>query len=129
MRRYTVKMTASFEDAVALVMTTLQNHGFRVIRSFDLASALDPDDSACCCPHHGTEQCTCRYTVLLAYGPLNDSRRPDITPRSITIHACDAEAYVGLSRQNTRSGSSRVAMATQEEAILRGLAEASSAAL
>jgi hypothetical protein len=98
MRRYTVKMTASFEDAVTLVTTALDQRGFRVVRSFDLAGTLDPDDPACSCPHHGTERCTCHYTVLLVYPPPRESGPVDFAPHSIAIHARDGEAYIGLSR-------------------------------
>lgn len=130
MRRYTVKMTASFEDAVALVMAALQQRGFRVVRSFDLASALDPDDPACSCPHHGTDRCTCRYTVLLVYGPVVGETPPEIgpasiAPRSVTIHARDAETHISLSRFEPWPESRRVEATTQEEVILQGLVEAS----
>lgn len=128
MRRYTVKIRASFEDAVALVTATLQQRGFRVVRSFDLASALDPDDPACSCPHHGTERCTCHYTVLLVYGPSGEIEPSNSAPRSVTIHARDAEAHISLSRFEPWPESPRTETLVQEEAILHSLVEASLAA-
>lgn len=128
MRRYTVKMPASFEDAVALVTAALQQRGFRVVRSFDLASALDPDDPACSCPHHGTERCTCRYTVLLVYDPVGGTGSPSIAPRSVTIHARDAETHVSLSRLAPWPEPRRAEATTQEEIVLHSLVEASLAA-
>lgn len=129
MRRYTVKITASFEDTVALVSSTLQQRGFRVVRSFDLASALDPDDPTCSCPDHGTELCTCSYTVLLVYEPVSDTANPRIPPRSLTIHACDAQTHVSLSRYVPSLASQRSQAVDQEEVILQGLVAASQSAL
>ncbi|MFQ5858800.1 MAG: hypothetical protein ACE5LU_24640 [Anaerolineae bacterium] len=125
MRRYTVKMAASFEDAVALVTAALDQRGFRVVRSFDLAGTLDPDDPVCSCPHHGTERCTCRYTVLLVYAPTRDSLPVDIAPHSIAVHVRGGEAYIGLSRLEPWPESPPAEAATQEEALIQGLVEAS----
>ena len=124
MRRYTVKMPASFEDAVAVVTNALKQRGFHVIRSFDLAGALDPDDPACSCPHHGTERCTCRYTVLLVYRPPQASDPVHFAPHSITIHARDGEAYIGLARLEPRYEPA-AEMAAQEERLVQTLVEAS----
>ena len=98
MRHYTIKMAASFEDVVTQIIAALNQRGFRVIRSFDLAGTLDPNDPACSCPHHGTERCTCRYTVLLVYRSAQEAEAADFAPHTITIHTRDGEAYIGLAR-------------------------------
>jgi hypothetical protein len=124
MRRYTVKMPASFEDAVTLVTTALGQRGFHVVRSFDLAGTLDPDDPACSCPHHGTERCTCRYTILLVYRPTRESGSMDFAPHSIAIHGRDGEAYIGLLRLEPRCETA-AEMAAQEDTLVQALVEAS----
>jgi len=125
MPRYTVKMKATFEDAVAAVMKTLKRRGFWVIRSFDLRSALDPDDPACSCPHHGTERCTCRYTVLLVYATRDGAVVNDLFPCTITIHARDAEAFISLTRLGHLYTAVGPEAAELEQALLQGLVEAS----
>lgn len=125
MRRFTVKMPASFEDAVALVTNALEQRGFHVIRSFDLAGTLDPDDPACSCPHHGTERCTCRYTVLLAYRLPQTSTAVEFASHSIVIHGRDGEAYVGLLRLQPRQESPPAELIAQEELLVQTLVEVS----
>ncbi|HEY4723410.1 MAG TPA: hypothetical protein VII92_16265, partial [Anaerolineae bacterium] len=60
------QLSASCEQTVGILMTTMAAHGYRLERSFDLRNALH-DHPDCTCPHHGTSQCTCQYVVLLAY--------------------------------------------------------------
>ncbi len=105
MRQYTLKMMASFENVVAQIMTALSQRGFQVIRSFDLAGTLDPDDPACSCPHHGTDRCTCQYTVLLVYQSAPASGEGEWVPYTVTIHARGGEAYVNLTRLDPESAS------------------------
>lgn len=125
MPRYTVKMRATFDDAVAAVMRVLEQRGFWVIRSFDLRSALDPNDPACSCPHHGTERCTCRYTVLLVYAMRDGAVADDLYPCTITIHARDAEAFISLARLEHDCAATGPAAAAVERALVQGLVEAS----
>ena len=124
MRRYTVKMPASFEEAVTLITTALDQRGFHVVRSFDLAGTLNPDDPACSCPHHGPERCPCRYTVLLVYRPPRASGPVHFAPHSIAIHGRDGEAYIGLLRLEPRCETA-AEMAAQEETLVQALVEAS----
>lgn len=125
MLRYTVKMRATFEDAVAAVTTALEQRGFRVVRSFDLSSALDPDDPACSCPHHGTERCTCRYTVLLVYAPDDGAMPGDTYPCTVTVHARGAEAFVSLTRLEHLFTTPQPERTEMERALLQGLVDAS----
>ncbi len=125
MLHYTVKMRATFEDAVAAVKAALEQRGFRVVRSFDLSSALDPDDSACSCPHHGTERCTCRYTVLLVYPTHNDTMSGEVYPCTITVHTRDAETFVTLTRLGHLSAAGRAETIEVERVLVQGLVETS----
>jgi len=81
-------------DAAARSTTqALTQRGYRVFRSFDLRSAAahwsEGGPTECQCPHHGTEQCTCQYVVLLAYGP-------DGAPAVITVHSRDTRSEVQI---------------------------------
>jgi len=106
---------------VALVTTVLEQQGFRVVRSFDLSSALDVADPACSCPHHGTERCTCRYTVILVYGVQNGGA----CPCTITVHTRDAETFLTVSSLETAPVDAGSGTSATEYALLRGLVEAS----
>jgi hypothetical protein len=57
------------EVALALITQDLQDHGYTVIRSFDLRSAREAlrDPAECACPYHGTSLCNCQYVVLLIH--------------------------------------------------------------
>jgi len=59
-----VTFECSGERAARLAQRSLGQHGFQVVRSFNL---LGSDSDACDCPHHGTPRCTCQYSVLLVY--------------------------------------------------------------
>jgi hypothetical protein len=79
-------LTTDGETAMRAVTEALVQHGFRVMRSFDLRSAVTSHHE-CACPHHGTEQCTCQYVVLLAYAA-------SAAPVVITAHGRDAVTEV-----------------------------------
>jgi hypothetical protein len=79
-----ILITADGEAATQSAMDALVRRGFRVVRSFDLRSAV-AGRSQCACPHHGTAECTCQYVVLLAYGVTG-------SPVVITAHSCDLSA-------------------------------------
>jgi len=86
------------EPAAQAATEALARRGFRVVRSFDLRSALAPlaAHADCECPHHGTAQCTCQFVVLLAYG--DPSTGSGGAPVVITAHSRDAQAQVQLVR-------------------------------
>jgi len=83
------------ETAAQAATETLTRRGFRVVRSFDLRSAMTTH-ADCECPHHGTAQCTCQFVVLLAYG--DPSTGSGGAPVVITAHSRDAQAQVQLVR-------------------------------
>ena len=83
-----ITFSADGETATRRVTDALVRRGFRVLRSFDLRSAVT-GHHACSCPHHGTDQCTCQYVVLLAYGPAG-------APIVITAHGRDAVTEVQI---------------------------------
>jgi hypothetical protein len=80
--------TADGEAATRSATEALGRRGFRVVRSFDLRSVVG-GQHPCACPHHGTEQCTCQYVVLLAYAPTG-------APIVITAHSRDGEAELQI---------------------------------
>ena len=81
------------ETAARAATQTLLRHGLRVVRSFDLHSAL-ASHADCECPHHGTEQCTCQFVVLLVYDgePTGLGRAPVV----VTTHSRDGQAEVEI---------------------------------
>ena len=86
------------ETAAQAATEALTRRGFRVVRSFDLRSALAPlaAHADCECPHHGTAQCTCQFVVLLVYG--DPSAGSGGAPVVITAHSRDAQAQVQIVR-------------------------------
>ena len=88
------------ETAARAATHTLLGHGLRVVRSFDLHSAL-ATHADCECPHHGTEQCTCQFVVLLVYG--DPSTGLGRAPIVVTTHSRDGQAEVQIVQDaNTR---------------------------
>jgi hypothetical protein len=89
----TVWFATDGETAARQTTQALTRHGFRVVRSFDfhpgVAQRTGGSRSACQCPHHGTERCTCQYVVLLVYGPAH-------APAVITVHSCESRSEVQL---------------------------------
>ncbi len=79
------------ETAAQAAAEALTRRGFRVVRSFDLRSALAPlaAHMDCECPHHGTAQCTCQFVVLLIYDASG-------APVVVTTHSRDAQAQVQI---------------------------------
>jgi len=86
------------ETAAQAATEALARRGFRVVRSFDLRSALAPlaAHADCECPHHGTAQCTCQFVVLLVYS--DPSAGSGGAPVVITTHSRDAQAQVQIVR-------------------------------
>lgn len=84
----TISISADGEAVTRRVTVALVGRGFRVLRSFDLRSAVT-GHHACPCPHHGTDQCTCQYVVLLAYGLTG-------APIVVTAHGRDAVTEVAI---------------------------------
>ena len=78
------------ETAAQAATAALNRHGFRVVRSFDLRSALSTH-ADCACPYHGTAQCNCQFVVLLVYSEASD-------PIVVTAHSRDAQARVQIVR-------------------------------
>ena len=59
-----VLFNSDSETAAQAVTAHLTRQGYRVLRTFDLRSALVAHGD-CACPHHGTTHCTCQFVVLL----------------------------------------------------------------
>ena len=93
-------LSAGSAQTLPAILSALRRYGFTAVQSFDLRSALAAHPG-CACPHHGTEQCTCQYVVLLVYpltrtaqaGPIvltlhsHDTCAPAPTPNGVGVHA------------------------------------------
>lgn len=83
------------ETAAQTLTVALTRQGFRVVRTFDLRSALAarPDRETfplhCDCPYHGTDRCTCQFVVLLVYGNAAE-------PVVVTVHSRDTQAHLQI---------------------------------
>ena len=99
------------EAAAQVAAAGLTRHGFRVVRSFDLRSALTTH-ADCGCPCHGTAQCTCQFVVLLVYSEAGD-------PVVVTAHSPDALARVQIVRDVTTRPDPRLG-----EQVMAALVEA-----
>ena len=94
MHRYTASLSDSIlfesggETTAQALTAAFTRRGLRVVRSFDLRSAL-AGHSDCDCPYHGTARCTCQFAVLLVYGKTG-------APVVVTIHSHDAQARVRI---------------------------------
>jgi hypothetical protein len=113
----TVTFSGLTETAVRAITIVLKRRGYRVVRSFDLQSALNYHVEHCPCPHHGTEKCTCQYVVLLAYPAKAQGWVP---PRVFTAHSYDNLTQVALQQDNTLDEEERFALvsAIVEAALL-----------
>ncbi len=87
------------EAAVQLATHVLEQHQLRVVRNFDLRSALQSQDMPCTCPHHETADCTCNYVVLLAYHVAAPGRRPQ-PAGEIVIHSHDGTTWLSVPAAN-----------------------------
>ncbi|MFQ6058535.1 MAG: hypothetical protein ACE5MB_06635 [Anaerolineae bacterium] len=90
------------------IATALEGQGFRVARGFDLREALAAQAEECPCPYHGTERCTCSYTVLLIYGP-DAAGRFVLLPQRIAVHSHQDETWLTLLPTVRPSGSTEPA--------------------
>jgi hypothetical protein len=79
---------ADGETAAQVIRVTLAQYNLRVIRSFDLRSALIAHED-CVCPYHGTSRCTCQFVVLLVYSATAG-------PVVLTAHSYDTQTHVQL---------------------------------
>ena len=75
-------------DAVAYFVERMQQCGLQVMQTFDLHETR-VDETACTCPHHGTEKCDCQMVVLLVYGKDNQ-------PASLVVHGHNGQTWFSL---------------------------------
>ena len=108
---HSILFDACGETAAQAATAALTRRGFRVLRSFDLRSALAAH-AECECPHHGTAQCTCQFVILLVYGDAGD-------PAVVTAHSREAQANVQIVRDATTRPDPRLA-----EQVMAALVEA-----
>ena len=106
-----VRFNCDSETAARTATQTLAKRGLRVVRSFDLRSAL-ATHAGCECPHHGSEQCTCQFLVLLIYGPAG-------APVVVSAHSRDGQAEVQIVQDANAYPDARLA-----EQVMSSLIEA-----
>ena len=84
----TILFNSDNETAIQTVTAILNQEGYRVVRNFDLRSALaaQPDYV---CPCHGTKPCTCQFMVLLVY-------REAVGPVVFMVHSHDTETCLRI---------------------------------
>ena len=101
---YTLHVDRPSEQVIPELVADLEQRGLRVMITFDLqlarASQVD-----CRCPHHGTEECTCQYAVLLVY----DRMRERGVYRTLTLHGRDGEVWLSLLQSPTLPADVRLA--------------------
>lgn len=90
----TILLNINGDDAVKTITEALSAHGFYILRSFDLRSALTVSEVGCECPHHGTEKCDCQFVVLLIYGDAAE-------PLTLTTHSHNHQTRVQIVRDAT----------------------------
>ncbi|GIK37536.1 MAG: hypothetical protein BroJett011_13690 [Chloroflexota bacterium] len=85
---HTILLNTDSETAAQTVTAILARQGHRVLRSFDLRSALVAHPERVC-PCHGTSPCNCQFVVLLVYGR---AARPVV----VIAHGHDQETSLQL---------------------------------
>jgi len=105
-----VDFDCSGEQAARAAQHALQDGGLQVVRSFDLLGA---GQDVCRCPHHGTANCTCQYSVLLVYPAAGP-------PAAVTAHAYDGRTRLEIILDPNAPADARLI-----DRILASLAEAS----
>ena len=88
MSNHGILFKADAETAAQMVTTLLTRQGYRIIRTFDLRSALGAQPNSAC-PCHGTAPCTCQFVVLLVYADTGG-------PVVVIAHGYDAETRLRI---------------------------------
>ena len=76
------------DEAIAWVVSQVNEAGLQVVRTFDLQVA-QYDSASCRCAYHGTDQCDCQMVVLLVYGD-------DYQPISLVDNSFDGRTLFSL---------------------------------
>lgn len=112
----TVAFEGPSNQVVAALWSALVQRGYRLVRSFDLQSALAQHEAGCGCPYHGTLLCTCQYVVLLAYAP----DRSAVEPQVLTVHTYEQTTWVTVHHNRSiGAGETHVLLSALSEAGVR----------
>lgn len=90
-----IRFNSGGETAAQAIAAALTRCGYRVVRTFDLRSALaaNADRNAsqweCDCLYQGTDRCTCQFVVLLVYGEASE-------PVVVTLHSYDSQSHLQI---------------------------------
>lgn len=76
------------DEAVQNFVERMEQTGLQVMRTFDLHQTRMVE-TACSCPHHGTEKCDCQMVVLMVYGKGDQ-------PVSLVAHGHDGQTWFSL---------------------------------
>jgi hypothetical protein len=118
MSDFELELKHSCEETVRRITGALERHGLRVVRSFDLRSALKAEGVPYECPRHGTQGCTCNYVVLSVYLPADG---PACLPNQIVIRDHDGSSRLSLPLLPGAWGQAEEPVA--DPRLLRALAE------
>ncbi len=98
----TIQVNQSSEVAGKVIEAVLGQHGYHVVRSFDLKDALSSDSPACTAPGQGA----CQYTVLLVYPPVLLSQPMQV----VTIQGVGYTSVITLLFEPAARGEARDAL-------------------
>lgn len=100
----------SLDQTIEEVEACFARVGYRALRSFDLqlARASMINRTACTCPHHGTDRCTCQYVVYLVY-----AEQPE--PTTVVVHGYDGQSQITV--EGAGSGWAQELLAQLEQVL------------
>ncbi len=105
-----VQVAMDCQETIEVLAQALEIQGMRVYRSFDLRNAL-ASLPECDCPHHGTEQCTCQYAVLLVYGDAS-------SPVQVVAHGRDGRTWLKILKADHPSTTLREGISNALDVVL-----------
>jgi hypothetical protein len=76
------------DEAVRMLSDRVRLAGLTVVRTFDLQVARHAQ-TACPCPHHGTQGCDCQMVVLLIY-------KEDHRPVTLVAHGNNGQTWFSV---------------------------------
>lgn len=76
------------DEALEQLVQKIGQVGLTSVRTFDLQVARQAQ-SACPCPHHGTDECDCQMVVLLVYDVQS-------TPLTLVAHGYNGQTWFSV---------------------------------
>ncbi len=88
-------MNCSCDEALQWSSKNLEQHGMRVIQTFDLHTARHGLED-CSCPNHGTNACDCQMVVMLVYGEAME-------PATLILHGNNGQTWLSIADDTSQS--------------------------